>query len=399
MMKKMVVLGLILALCLCLLPSAMAEDALFPIIENGLWGYMNASGEVVIAPQYAWAGEFRGAGYAAVEAVSTQDDMYATGIIDRTGKFVVEPKYASDEGYDGFYYGGKDTGVIWLMEETNGFVGFFDVASGCFSGAVFESAPLHVSDEKLLAVSKGELIGFADRTTGKLVIDYQFLDSSDWTFTNGYAYVEKQGSNDDYLPMMIDEKGKEIKLPDGIFPVEYACVENGLFAVLEEDTNLYGFADVSGKIAIQPIYDEVMDFDNGFADVTLEGEPIVIDTTGNRAVRPETAEEKTATVEFTGDSDLCTASVIGADGTVLIPYEAGYLFDISYEYGFEDFFAEGLQVLVKDNRYGFVDETGAIAIPFEYDVAVNFENGLAYAEKDGVRMYIDHAGKVIWQEK
>ena len=33
-------------------------DALYPIRENGLWGYMNRTGETVIAPQWEYADSF-----------------------------------------------------------------------------------------------------------------------------------------------------------------------------------------------------------------------------------------------------------------------------------------------------------------------------------------------------
>ena len=45
---------IIFMMILCLIPfNSCAEEksALFPIRENGLWGYINRSGETVIAPQ------------------------------------------------------------------------------------------------------------------------------------------------------------------------------------------------------------------------------------------------------------------------------------------------------------------------------------------------------------
>ena len=56
-------LMLVWVLILCLVPlGGWAEEesapALYPIRENGLWGYMNQAGEVVIEPQWITAEAF-----------------------------------------------------------------------------------------------------------------------------------------------------------------------------------------------------------------------------------------------------------------------------------------------------------------------------------------------------
>ena len=130
-----------LCLLILLLPlTVFAEEQLYAAMdENGLWGYINAQAEWIIAPQFDGAGEFRG-DYATVMVypegfVPDPDDPMSLfgvpceGIIDRTGAFVLEPiaEYI-DPGYDGGYYGGKDTG-IWVISTADG-EGFFDIPSG-----------------------------------------------------------------------------------------------------------------------------------------------------------------------------------------------------------------------------------------------------------------------------
>ena len=82
-----------------------------------------------------------------------------------------------------------------------------------------------------------------------------------------------------------------------------------------------------------------------------------------------------------------------------MPLDAGYHFEESFAFGYDDFFAEGLQVLYKGNYYGFLDTAGNEAIPFVWDHAENFANGLACVEKDGKMAYIDHDGNIVWQEE
>lgn len=59
-MKRRIVVFLLLICLLPCLAEAEESDTLYPIRENGLWGYMNRAGEVVIAPQWKTAREFSG---------------------------------------------------------------------------------------------------------------------------------------------------------------------------------------------------------------------------------------------------------------------------------------------------------------------------------------------------
>ena len=109
----------LLYLLVLLLPAmAFAEDALYPAKgDHGLYGYINAEAEWVIAPQFDGASDFRGH-YASVsmylEGYVPDPDNYAEnwentryGIIDRQGRYGLEPVYDMiDAGYDGYYYGG-----------------------------------------------------------------------------------------------------------------------------------------------------------------------------------------------------------------------------------------------------------------------------------------------------
>lgn len=55
----------------------------------------------------------------------------------------------------------------------------------------------------------------------------------------------------------------------------------------------------------------------------------------------------------------------------------------------------GYKLAEKDKRYGFVDSTDAIVIPFQFQGADVFREGLALVYKDNCAGFIDRAGKVI----
>ncbi len=64
---------------------------------------------------------------------------------------------------------------------------------------------------------------------------------------------------------------------------------------------------------------------------------------------------------------------------------------------FEEFprFSDGRLLIESHGRYGFVDRTGAIAIPLIYEGADNFSDGLAKIELNGKIGFIDPDGTLV----
>ena len=81
---------------------------LFPIEQNGRWGYINRTGQVVILPQFEEAAAFS-EGLAAVEANGKW------GFVDENGKLVIEPQFSGayefSEGLARVQVGGDKYGL------------------------------------------------------------------------------------------------------------------------------------------------------------------------------------------------------------------------------------------------------------------------------------------------
>ena len=226
-------LMLVWVMILCLVPlGARAEEenapALYPIRENGLWGYMNRAGEVVIEPQWKTARPFSGE-YAIVSFEILPVSMWSMyghhdGLIDRTGAYVIKPKPNQDiEEYAQAYR---------IRDYDQDCEGFLDKHTGFLQMPILEykfvmlwgddgSGPIAIENQD-------GLTGYVDRANGDVVIPFIYTgDSDDVCFTNGYAmpadeicFVDQHGEScGAYREIhLIDPKGNEVELPDEMKP-------------------------------------------------------------------------------------------------------------------------------------------------------------------------------------
>ena len=70
-----------------LMESSETNQALFPFIDKGKWGYMNRSLSVIIPPSFLSASDFKD------DRAVVSKDGKTYGFIDREGNFAVQPQY------------------------------------------------------------------------------------------------------------------------------------------------------------------------------------------------------------------------------------------------------------------------------------------------------------------
>jgi hypothetical protein len=58
-------------------------------------------------------------------------------------------------------------------------------------------------------------------------------------------------------------------------------------------------------------------------------------------------------------------------------------------------FANGLAAVRQQGKWGYIDETGQVAIPYEYDMVTRFSEGYAAVKKEGKWLYINKLGKPV----
>ena len=434
-------LMLVFVMLLCIVVSvAIAEndtEPLFPAMgANEKWGYINRGGEFVIVPQFDKAWEFRGNyavvtvypdGFTPAEVMSWMDMPDCQGIIDRCGNLVLEATYSFDEGYDEFYYGGKDTGIWyvtrWNDDEDSQRVGFFDVQSGYFSGLKWKNIWAWVSDSRLIPVMDDSyLAGYADRTTGELIIPCLYYSTDPSVFHEGVAavaYEDEEGDASDFF--LIDETGKEICLPEGISAVQYEGAYEGRVIIVRyaEGTgnpmvlntdDLYGYADLHGSIVIPPQFIYANRFQNGFAVVRYpEGDWACIDPDGVVLVRGLQADHWSGP-DFVNGMYTCKTngsefSVINMQGETVMTFTTENLVKLypPDENGLCLFFTDTSgqdNYWTADRMFGYVDLSGQIVAepqPYrEMKTGPVYENGLAYVQIGSQCGYIDEEGREVY---
>ena len=444
-MRKGIVLLCLLALLLSPLCALAAEDALFPARgENGLWGFIDRTGQFVIPPRYEKVSPWRGR-FAAVT-----EDGENWGIVDETGALALPLEYVVEWNEECTVFAVYDAAVpdikaSFAVTLGDTVCGLLDTKTGFFTGFRWKSAALPWYDSWLdapLLPVRGEngLWGFVKLDTGEQFLPCQFAEVAD-DFHEGWAIVRlpPEGGQREGVFVLVSEGGEIVYPPEGLEIDPWSRVREGLVAVRDPQTDEAGYMDVTGHLAIPPQWIDVYPFQGDFAVVWAspwEGIFQYVDQEGNilAGVRarpdgmggyafvdgltsvavedpesghwwPAAMNERGEIVFTLADSEIWLWNFMD-NGLVWYTEwrpEAG---DYEYEqrfYGLMDRegnkitdsifkciadegspFAEGVAAArIPDggtNLYGYIDETGNWAIAPNYPFALSFENGLAVVE-------------------
>jgi hypothetical protein len=170
----------------------------------------------------------------------------------------------------------------------------------------------------------------------------------------------------------LDRTGKKISSPSDYGPKSDSFSE-GLVPVSIKGK--WGFMDRTGKLAIPPQFEDAEDFSEGLAPVKVRTAETVwcpADSSGNRA----------------GSNMMY--GYIDKTGKMIVPAQ----FNSAAP------FSEGLAAIGKCDQAYFIDKTGKTIVAGAFTYASSFSGGLARIEalsKDGLLSgYVDKAGKMVW---
>lgn len=144
----------------------------------------------------------------------------------------------------------------------------------------------------------------------------------------------------------------------------------------------WGYKDESGKVIVQPIYEQAKDFSEGLGNVKRMGWWGYVNKFGKSIIPFSFDESYPHHDGLAGARKDYYWGFIDRLGNTVIPFE----------YSLVKNFSEGLAAVKKDGRWGYIDKQGTVIIPLEYDDAGEFRQGLAAVKFGGKWGYIDTYG-------
>lgn len=311
-----------------------------------------------IEPQFTLARAFS-EDLAAVETKEVRDRW---GFIDRNGKLVVEPEFEFVEIVLGFGKSGFSHGLAVVADEDLNY-GFINPLGQYINSNKYNDAGNFY--EGMARICIRNRWGFIDRKFN-LAIMPQFEDVG--FFSEGMAsarserrgkwgFIEKSGKY--AIPPTYDEVGI---FSDGVAAVRI--------------NNKWGYIDKNNKILINPMYDAANHFEEGLAAVESDNKLLFIDKGGSTVISTnfrtgESFSEGLAVVA-SFDEEENERLRVWADAQFR---EKGILYQLNKSALW---------------KWGYIDRSGQIVIPLQFEQANSFSNGLAAIQVNGKWGYISH---------
>jgi hypothetical protein len=370
--------------------SSTKEEFLFPISKNGKWGFINASGEIAIEPQFDVVDRFSEG-----RAPFGSRTNGKWGFIDSKGHIIVEPRF--ERAYP--FFGGR--AAIKVGKRT----GFVDRDGREVGGRFTAVSSFH---EERAFGKGGDFQWRMFDLNGNFITDDTFTGVG--SFSEGLAGF--LGRNQTEQAGFINRDGKVVIELTGIQPdtagygfrggIAAAYVRRPFYwyqflNIRRWGEDAWGFIDRQGKQVVPLQYDGVTDFSECLATVWVNGWAGVINTKGRMIVQPKFSSihsfsEGLAVVQDGESRSAVTQyGYIDSKGKVVI----------KPQFSNADDFHEDLAVVqvTGGRKKGYIDKAGKFAIKPEFDEAERFRGGLARVRRGSKSGYINHAGAFVWSNE
>ena len=194
---------------------------------EGKYGFIDLSGNVVVKPQFDFAGDFS-EGLARVRIGDKDNGKW--GFINKLGTLVIDTLYVQE--------GSFQEGLAWVQKEKKGNFGYID-------------------------------------RSGEMVIQLQYSNIKSFSESMGGVRVRKKvGTRDVEKWGFVDKKGDTVIPPKydevGIFSEGLAKVRVLVKDEENKDVSRYGFMDKEENMVIEPVFLGVRDFSEGLAAVKID---------------------------------------------------------------------------------------------------------------------------------
>ncbi len=266
--------------------------------QNNQWGFIDSTGKMVVAPQYAETFERINA----IGVVQTKQSKNIIidlaqkgrqvlsfekgftllsehligfqkeghwGIMDTSGKVLINPQLDQVEPLEDKFHTG------WVLYQKQGKWGFINPAGKMITKAVYDKYPdrLRFITPHLIQTivkTKEDVRSGLITAEGKIIIPPKFDVHISISAVNSsqFLILESPFSIDDApdVAIVVDDQGKMI-VPESEGYEDIDDVKEGMAVV--KKGGLYGYIDARGKLTIPPQYEYASDFSEGLALVRI----------------------------------------------------------------------------------------------------------------------------------
>jgi hypothetical protein len=218
-------------------------------------------------------------------------------------------------------------------------------------------------------------------TNGDIVIPFIYERDDLWIerFVKGYLCIKIKGKL-----KIFDNNGREyvseIYNYTGLYSEEMATIRNG--------KGYFGVVNAKLEIVVPCIYEVIGKFENGVSIVTKNGKIGLINKKGSEIIPCiyDYINSFNDGLAFFGKDEK--NGVINTSGDIIRPCT------LSNEECGRFYYSEGLLLMKKSNKRGYVNAIGEEVIPFKYKNAWNFKDGMARARKNKKWGFIDNNGNL-----
>lgn len=335
-----------------------AGEKIWPVPK---YGYIDKTGKYVIEPKFdkTW-------GFADGRAVVRINGKY--GVINTTGAFVIEPKYedliSCKGGFSVVKENGKwgilDKAGVCVFEPKSTEYGYYSdshwakfFVDGKYFFITFED------NEMLVNESEDEILGYFEEGMAKIKV-------------NG-----KWGFIDTTKTIIVEPKFENVTI-----------FSEGLAGA--KINGKWGYINKSGVFVIEPKFEDVKSFSEGLAGAKINGKWGYINKSGVFVIEPKFDE-----TEYFSDNmaRVCIGNKWGLiDSTGKFIFKPKYAYRFSIEYRYDD------MISIKGRKYIFIDRSGK-QIPGKFDDVGDFNDGIAPVKIDNKWGYINKEGVFVIEPK
>ncbi|MBO6575781.1 MAG: WG repeat-containing protein [Rhodothermales bacterium] len=150
----------------------------------------------------------------------------------------------------------------------------------------------------------------------------------------------------------------------------------------------WGYVDQAGQWRIEPLFGFARTFSDGLGLATDGRAGVYLDASGDTVLVAEHA------LVASFSDGLARFGEPGSQG--FMDVEGAVRIEARFEAASD--FRNGRAAVRQDGRWGYIDTTGAWVVPPTFETAGTFQGGLTLVRFQGRHQYIDLQGNVIWQQ-